>query len=409
MNEERELRDRLEDLEVPPSRVEMDELLDAGRRREVRRKAGRAAAGAVLAVGVLMGAPTVLAGAFDNATLDVAPSASASTELTPDLTPTHAVPGRDTPVAAITCRVAELPVPNGLQDIEVTAVDPTGTYILGHAYAHGGYQPILWTGGKAEVLAIPGKSVQLTDVNAAGQVVGMIEIDNEDHPFRWADGAYQMLALPAGNWHAYPQPEINASGDVVLNVEPRGNSGGTDSFAIIWANGSTKAKKLPLPKGGNAHDLNDDGTVIGSIYKNGSADAGYVWDQQGRGHKLKNEAGQTNAAYKTRGDWVTGGLWPAMEPALWNTRTGQLIHLPTPAGADPPPAQDGVGPGIAVNSAGWVVAGPYVLLADGPLKLPVAKGLTPIATAVSDTGLVVGRGDTAGNKSAGPLTWQCST
>ncbi|MEU4239847.1 hypothetical protein [Actinoplanes sp. NPDC026619] len=403
MNEERELRDRLDGLDVPPSRVDLNDLLTAGRKRESRRRTTRAAGGAVLAIGVLLGVPPMLTGAFHDAMFNVGPSASTSASPAP----ASAAPKKSVPATAIACEMAKLPVPKGAKEIEVTAVDPTGKYILGHSYSKGGYHPILWTGGKAEVLDIPGKSVQLTDVNAAGQVVGMIDIDNEDYPFLWQNGSYQMLSLPAGKWHAYPQPQINAGGEVVLNVEPRGNSGGKDSFAILWKAGSTKATKLPLPAGGNAYDLNDDGTLIGSIYIDGSADAGYVWDQQGRGHQLKTEPGQTTAAYHSQGDWATGGLWPAMEPALWNLRTGALTHLKTPAGADLPPALDGVGPGEAVNALGWIVAGGYVLLADGPLKLPTAKGLTATATAVADNGLVVGMARTSLNTYAGPLTWQC--
>jgi hypothetical protein len=412
VNEERELRDRLEDLEVPPTRVEVDDLLNAGRKREGRRKAGRAAAGAVLAVGVLMGAPSVLAGAFDNATLDVAPSAStsASPSLTPSPARSKSALSRTTPASSIRCQVAELPVPKGAKEVEITAVDPTGTYILGHSYSKGGYHPILWTGGKAEVLDIPGKSVQLTDVNATGQVAGMIDIDNEDYPFLWQNGSYQMLDLPPGKWHAYPEPEINARGEVVMNVEPRGNSGGDGSFAVLWKSGSTKATKLPLPTGANALDINDDGTVVGAIYKHGEgADTGWVWDQKGHGKELKPDAGQDNsAAYHTQGDWAAGGLWPSMEPGLWNLRTGEVIHLKTPAGADLPPALDGVGAADGVNAPGWIVAGGYVLLADGPLTLPTAKGTTAFATAVSDNGLVVGMARGGDDKYTGPLAWQCA-
>jgi hypothetical protein len=303
--------------------------------------------------------------------------------------------------------VATLPVPQGMKEVEITAVDPTGTYIVGNAYAKGAYHPILWTGGKPAALDIPGKSVQVNDVNAAGVVAGMIDIDNEDYPFRWQNGSYQMLALPPGKWHAYPYPAMNASGDVVMNVEPRGNSGGEGSFAVIWKSGSTTATKVPLPKGANALDINDDGTLVGAVYAHGEgATGGWAWDQQGRGRELKPDAGETAAAYHTRGDWVTGGLWPSMEPGLWNLHTGELIHLKTPADADLAPAMDGIGAGDGVNSLGWVVAGGYVLLADGPLTLPVAKGQTAAATAVSDNGLIVGtaRNDT---DNLGPRAWQC--
>ncbi|GAA2630090.1 hypothetical protein [Paractinoplanes durhamensis] len=406
MNEERELRSRLEELDVPPSRVEMDEVLRAGRKRSARRTTTRAATGAAVAIGLLLGAPPVLSAAWNDVKVDVGPSTSVSPSVDPDL-PVDPTPTRSARTGPIACQMRTLPVPKGLSGVEITAVDPAGKYIVGNATTKQNFKPILWTGGKAQALSIPGKSVQLSDVNAAGQVVGMITIGNEDYPFRWQNGSYQMLKLPAGDWHAYPVPRINAGGEVVLNVEPKGNTGGKDSFAIVWTAGSTKATKVPLPKGANALDINDDGTLVGAIYEGEQGATGaWAWDQQGRGRELKPDAGETAAGYHTQGDWAAGGLWPSMEPGLWNLRTGKLTHLKTPPDADLAPAMDGVGAADAVNALGWVVSGGYVLLEDGPLKLPVPAGRTAWASAVADTGLVAG---TLKNDvyNLGVAVWQC--
>jgi len=398
VSQEQELRDRMDTLDVPPSRLDMESLLRDGRKRVTRRRTLRTVAGAVVAVAAMLVVPAVVvkqraAGPVPGTVVPGRPSVG----------PTH---------TTTTCAIRTLPVPAGLKDVGVTAIDPTGRYIVGNGSVGQNFRPVLWTDGKARALPVIAKSVQLTGVNSAGVVVGLAEDGPQtEYAFRYQNGVYTQLKPPAGDWHIYPEPSINAAGDIVINVEPDGNTGGKDSFAIIWKNGATTATKLPLPAGANLNDITDDGTLIGSIYRNGAAQAGYAWTQPGKGRKLTVPPGQEAAAYAGRGDWATGGVWPDEKPALWNTRTGKVVVLDTPKGAVTAPALKGLGPGEAVNAQGWVVAGGYVVRDGDPVVLAAPEGQQAMATAIADNGLVAGALDgknaDGSYRTIGPRTWQC--
>ncbi|HEX5598658.1 MAG TPA: hypothetical protein VFX61_21960 [Micromonosporaceae bacterium] len=382
MNDEQELRDRLEAVDVPPSRIELGVLVRAGRRRAARRRTVQAAGGTALAAAMLLAVPPILASAGAQPTVQAGAGPASA------------------PVAAAAsagpCRMTELPVPSGMRDARPFAVDPTGKYVVGNSLVGQDFRPILWTDGQPRALPVPGKSVQLADVNASGVAVGLVAdtTNGAEYVFRYESGAYTRLRTPPGNWHPYPAPAINAAGDVVINVQPRGNSGGKDSIVLLWKAGSTTAVKLPLPDGANVYDITDDGTIVGAMYEDGSAVAAYAWDQQGNGRKLELPAGEAAAAYAAQGNWATGGLWPSMSTALWNLQTGELTKLGTR------------GPGEAVNAYGWVVVDGAVLRDGAAVELAVPNGQTSRAWAVSDTGLVVGQALT-NDENLGPRVWRC--
>ncbi|MGY0004243.1 hypothetical protein [Micromonospora sp. I033] len=392
MNDEQELRDRLRAVEVPASRIEIDGLVRAGRRRAFRRRSVQGAGGVALATALLLTTPSILTTA--GARPDAAPAGAS-----PGATRSPEPAGTDSALTASAgpCRLSELPVPAGMRRVTATGVDPTGRYVIGNDVVGQDFRPVLWTDGKPQALPVPGKSVQVNAVNAAGVAVGLVEDGPREYVFRYEQGAYSRLRTPPGNWHVYPTPAINAAGDVVINAEPSGNSGGEDSIVLFWRAGSTEAVRLPLPDGANAYGITDDGTIVGAMYQDGRAKAAYAWDQQGRGRKLTAPAGQTGAGYAARGDWATGGLWPSTSAALWNLRTGAVTQLT----AD--------GPGQAVNASGWVVAAGTLLRDGTAVELRVPAGQTGRATAVSDTGLVVGHARTAGDDAQilGPRMWRC--
>ncbi|MEU4370830.1 hypothetical protein [Micromonospora chersina] len=389
MNDEQELRDRLRAIEVPASRIEIDGLVRAGRRRAFRRRSVAGAGGVALATALLLTAPSVLTTA--GARPDAAP-------VGPPPVATGPTGGGTTAAASpAPCQPSELPVPPGMRNVTAAGVDPSGRYVVGNDVVGQDFRPVLWTDGKPQALPVPGRSVEVTAVNAAGVAVGLVQDGRQEYVFRYQHGASTRLRTPPGNWHVYPRPAINAAGDVVINAEPSGNSGGEDSVVLLWRAGATQAVRLPLPDGANAFDITDDGTVVGALYRDGVASAAYAWDQQGRGRKLAAPAGETAAGYAAQGDWATGGLWPSRSAALWNLRTGALTRLTTD------------GPGDAVNASGWVVAA-GVLLRDGAaVELRVPGGRTGLAVAVSDTGLVVGLARPGGDgaENAGPLVWRC--
>jgi hypothetical protein len=399
MNEE-QLRNRLEAVDVPPSRLDMDVLVRAGRRRAFRRRSAQAAGGMALVTGVLLAVPSILTNTGLPPAVQAGPGAVATSTPAPAGTPER-------------CRMTELPVPSGMTEVTATAVDPTGRYVIGHEIVGQDFRPVLWTDGRPKALPMPTKSVELSAVNASGVVVGLAGGPRQEYVFRYENGTYTRLRPPAGSWHVYPTPAINAAGDIIINAEPSGNIEGKGSIILLWKAGAKTAVRLPAPTEANAHDITDDGTIVGATYKNGTARTPYAWDQQGNGRKLQVPAGQTGAIYAAAGDWATGGLWPAMVPALWNLRTGEVTKLAEAAG----PQQEqgaatrkGQGPGTAVNASGWVVAGGAVVRDGVAVDLAVPKGQSSIATDVSDTGLVVGQAITGGpddDENHGPRVWRC--
>ncbi|WP_127542587.1 hypothetical protein [Actinoplanes sp. OR16] len=399
MSDERRLRDGLEAIAVPASGVRVEALLPAARKQKFRRNAARATAGAAVAVGVLVAVPVVL----------LRPTAATPAPVLPAQRPSSS------PSPSVTaCRMVKLPLPEGLGDAGPEAVDPTGTYIVGNGTEGQDFRPVLWTRGKASALPVNADSVQATAVNSSGVVVGLATRNNRDTVFRFAGGAYTELKLPAGEWHPYPEPAINAAGDVVINAEPQGNSGGEGVIALLWPAGSTDAVRLPLPEGAHVVDILDDGRMAGGIYKDGTAREPWVWDRQGKGQKLTVPAGRNATAYSISGDWVTGGVWEPGNAALWNLRTGKLTQT-----------TGDQNPGQAVNASGWVIDGNGRLIRDGKASRLPAGGGRKVAyvSDVSDTGLVVGHvteeqteaeeqdildgGGQLERQPQFPATWQC--
>jgi hypothetical protein len=389
-NDEQELITRLAAVESPPTRLAVDDVVRAGRKRSFRRRAASTAGTLALAVSVLA-IPVALKGAGAHPQQQTGAAASPSA-VSPSAVSSSAS------VAA--CRMTALAVPAGLKDVGAVGVDPTGRYVIGHAMSGQNFIPILWTDGQPQVLPVHGRSVELSSVNAQGVVVGIVTdaVLKEEYVFRYAGGAVTKLKTPRGHWHPYPVPAVNAVGDVIVNVEPSGNSGGEGSIVLLWKAGSTTAQTLPLPKGANAFTITDEGTIVGGTYVDGLGKDAYVWALQGTGRKLTTPAGQSSLAYDSRGDWVTGGYWPSQSIAVWNLRTGEVTTIPD------------VGPGQKVNSSGWVLASGKVFRNGAQVPLPVADGHKSSASGVSDSGLIVGV-ETAVTSQAdvnlGPRTWQC--
>ncbi len=385
-DDEQELRNRLEAITPPPTRLELDGLVEAGRRRAFRRRSWQAAGGVALATAALVAVPTVVIG-----------SRSRPEPVAPTLAAAPSSAGKP---SAPTCQGTNLRVPSGHQAVSATGVDPSGRYIIGQSFSGQNFQPILWTDRTPKALPMIAKSMELSTVNAKGVVAGLGTDDaNRDFVFRYENGRYTRMGTPPGDWHVYPVPEMNAAGDIVINAEPRGNSGGKGSIALFWKAGTKTAVTLPLPEEANVHDITDDGTIVGGTYQDGVGQDAYVWDQTGKGRKLKTPAGTASLAYAAQGNWVTGGYWTGQqdaEPVAWNLATGRVTKLPRG------------GPGDMVNGDGWVVALGMVFVNGKQLALPAPKGQQGGAQAVSDTGLVVGSTQEKDvSDTLRPRVWQC--
>jgi hypothetical protein len=371
MSDEQRLRDGLEAIAVPPGRVRVETVLPAARRRAFRRTAARATAGAALAVGVLVAVPAVL----------LRPSAA-----TPPPAPVLPAerPSVSAKPSAVACRMTELPAPAGVKRAGPEAVDPTGRYIVGNGTEGQDFRPVLWTDGRPAALPVIADSVQATAVSSAGVVVGLLTRDNRDTVFKYENGEYIELRLPKGEWYPYPEPAINARGDVIINAEPRANIEGKGVIALLWPAGATSSTppvQLPLPEGAHVREILDDGRMAGGIYRDGMGAEAWVWDRQGKGQRLKVPAGRKGTAYAISGDWVTGGIWEPGSAALWNLRTGKLVQT-----------EGDQNPGQSVNASGWVVDSVGQLIRDGKATRMPVSGEKEVAyvSDVSDTGLAVG-------------------
>jgi hypothetical protein len=388
MNLEDNLRDRLESVETPPTRVDVDMLVVAGRRRAFRRRSAEAAGGIALVAAVLLTVPWVL-----NAT-----------DADPVIPPGETV-APTTPPPATTrtnrCPMQALPVPAEMnRDTMVSAVDPTGRYITGNDVVG---RAVLWTDGQPRLLSANEQAVEADAVNSSGVVAGYVTEGTRQYTFRYHDGTLTRLDSPPGDWRFQPEPAINAAGDIVVNAVPRGDSGGEGGIVVLWKAGATTATRLPLPAGAEVFDISDDGRLFGNLPRDGAATEAYVWDQRGGGRKLPRPAGVTAAwADAVAGDWVAGLLWRGKNAstALWNLRTGAVTDLKTSE------------VGHSVNTLGWVVNALGDLLRDGadPV-LEVPDGQSGKARDVSDTGLVVGQAFVEVRNSIGdnlgPRVWRC--
>ncbi|MBL7260475.1 hypothetical protein [Paractinoplanes lichenicola] len=385
MNEdEQQLREGLEAIAAPPSRLEAETLLEAGRRRVFRRRGWQAAGGVALATtGVVVAVPMVMREPAPPAVITVASPPSSSA-----------------PAVQRGCTATALKLPPGAKDASADGVDPTGRYIFGHDSVGQDFRPILWTDGVPKRLPQQEKSVQLTTVNSRGVVAGLATEGNKEYVFRYENGRYTRMKTPPGRWHVYPWPLMNTAGDIVINAEPEGNSGGKDSISLFWAAGTSTAVKLPLPTEANVYDITDDGTIVGGTYLDGVGQYAYAWDRTGKGRKLAVPAGAKTLAYAAEGDWATGGIWrgkDAAKAALWNLKTGAVTEL------------DGEGPGDSVNGDSWVVTTQQVFRNGKPLGLAAPNGQEVFPRGVSNTGLVVGHSRVP-NTNGGPSTpriWQC--
>ncbi|WP_306211727.1 hypothetical protein [Actinoplanes sp. RD1] len=374
---EDELRERFGTVATPPSRLRVDELVAGGRRTARRRRALQAAGGAALAVGVLVAVPSFVWGG------------------------TRAAPVAGTG-AVVRCEAAKLPVPAGLTQVELQAVDPGGRYVIGNDVRVstgttdagkpdriGTSQPVLWTDGSPTALPKGGKkSVYAAGVNASGTVIAMGGDDTAwDTVLRYTAGVPTELRLPAGDWSVRMFPSINAAGDVVATVGPVGSVvvGGT---VLLWKAGSTEPTRLPLPAGAQSRRLGDDGRIFGFMSDGASS---WAWDQRGTGTRLDAPAGQTATLSTARGDYATGTLSPSGEVGRWNVRTGEFRRIPINAPVD------------SVNGQGWLIIDSAVYRTDADVELAAVDGVAGSARDLSDTGAVVG---TAGTNV--PVRWTCA-
>lgn len=382
--QERELRERLETIDVPPVRLMVQDLVGSGRRRVRRRRTLQAVGAVAVATVVLLALPSVLFGRGGGRVPSVA-------------------------VSTGQCPVRVLPLPPGADSVSADAVDPSGRYIVGNEDAGSagpgnGFEkmrPVLWTDGHPRVLPLITKTARATAVNAKGVVVALAAVGGTqdwDAILRYTDTRPTRLTPPPGEWVFTGNVKINTAGDILVSAASRTDQRVPGRGAVfLWTAGSTTGITVPLPVGAAGFDLTDDGTIVGDILSDhGRKVSAYAWDRKGNGRKLAVPAGQNSEAFAARGQWATGNLRPSGVAARWNLRTGGLTVL-----------DDVHEMANAINVDGWIVAGAGVYRDDAPVHLaPVGKD-TGYPIAIADNGTVVGSLQQAPGRTQTPLVWSC--
>jgi hypothetical protein len=386
-----------------PSGVDITRAIAEGRRRRVRR-ASAVAGIALLATVAMVAVPIALwRHPAEN------PAVAAATTETPSAAPTSSAPvvlpagptGGGQAQAPTACTVHRLPTPKGVTMGLVAHGDPTGRYLVGRVYPRSndlnGVTPVIWADGKVISVPMPGEDADLWGINASGHAVGSSFMPNGDQgsietAWLYRDG--QLIQLHGSYADARA---INAAG-VIVGQDRR--------TPVVWR--SPDADPTPLTtESGEAYGIDHDGTIVGSLWVNGS-DRPVVWYPDGSQHDLLMPDGFTQGrAFSVQSGWATGwGQGSGGTVGMrWNVRTGEVTAFP------------GLDIAEYASAEGWVVGsapdGHAAYGSEaGTFKLPpVAEPVEiDIAMTVSADGKTVGGQSTLTDKDRTivAVVWRCS-
>ncbi|MEU6250873.1 hypothetical protein [Glycomyces sp. NPDC047010] len=233
------------------------------------------------------------------------------------------------------CVRTALPIPEGLVSTGVSGMSDDGSVIayyalpLDQSWPDGlGAFPRLYSDGEVTDVPMPGDHPRLYDANSAAEAAGYATGSNgRDVPYLWSGG--ELTALPAGEDGGRAMG-INEGGDVA-GLRQTFDGG----VPVVWPADGSDPVELPLPEGaksGVAHDIGDDGFVVGAYYdENGTATA-YSWTADGEGAALPVPEGVEGVfaiATDLNGDWASGQLWVSGEGekaagVRWNLAEGTV-------------------------------------------------------------------------------------
>jgi probable HAF family extracellular repeat protein len=265
-------------------------------------------------------------------------------------------------------------------------------------------QAVLWQNGTiTDIPTLGGDccSIQVYDINSAGQVVGYGDEDDRFHAFLWENGTMTRLG-DLGARHSFAFA-INSAGQVVGELV----SGDDEASAFIWENGVT----TDLSGGGEegstsrfeiARDINSSGELVGS-----AGDRGVIW-QKGVITDLGTLGGQRSVPYgiNSAGHVVGTSRTSAGEEHAFLWKEGAMTDLGTLSG-DYSMAE-------AINDAGQVVG--YSKTSDGKTHafvwqdgvmtdLGTLGGDISYAYDINSAGLVVGATASVPGAALRPTLW----
>jgi hypothetical protein len=403
---ERILGESLSTMDIPPSTLDVSDLVRLGRRRVRRRR--HATTGMVAALTLVAVAAPVGLVQWHNR---VSPTASTPVSAEPD----SSAPSTPTAVAApCTATTVTLPKSGKAYTADIGAMDPSGRYLV--SGPHTSTAPILWDNLHPRYLAAPGPAAAAIAVNAAGTVVGTTTGSKElSSGWIYRDGEIRYLPAPAGYPLLVAPVDINAAGDVVGIGQSKAAQ---NIVPVLWpAEATAKVHPLTLPDSAPAGVIDvaigDDGTVAATLVGK-IASIPYRWLADGTGQELAIPNGAQGGMVKAiRGTWAFGSVYldantAGREPRTTADPDQKFGYFPTPARWDLRTGEvkllDQAVRGIAVtgNAAGDMVV--QVIRGDGtadvlyrggrPVTLETAtsSGVAQPA-AVSDSGRLVAGND----------------
>jgi hypothetical protein len=340
---------------LPPSRVDLERVVQVGRRR--RRIRGLVGVGTVgVAVTTVVVLVAVLVG-----------------PLTPVPRPKPDLPlTNPSPSGTTACRVERLTSP--WPDLTNLVMDPTGRYLAGYVdHPNGGQRhAVLWTAGRFTELTVPVPAPTPVAVNAHGMVAGLSTRNGVTSGWLLHDGRFVELHAPAGATNVFLHG-MNANGDVVGEAEFADGR----SVAAVWWFGSTKATMLSGTGAGGAFAIDDEGTAYGTL---GDGDQPIFWPKGQAAQRLADpDGGPGGKIFSVAGHWAIGvgsadpngsARW-----VVWNLTTRSSRWT----------ASLGLAEVYGVNAQGWL-AGTTETVGSGKPQRPAVRrnGTTQLLPALSD-------------------------
>lgn len=324
----RVVRRVLTDAPVPPTKVDVGAVLQAGRRSERRRRRLTVALAAVAVLAIGAGSAAVLGRGDHDRSM---PVTGRSPELlpAPTVVPVTVTLSKD----PVQCTAEQFPAPKEAYFPRVEVADPTGRFLAGTSAVLNWRTEkmrtylVLWDRGKPTLYNLSrAYEARVTAVNSAGIAVGTRWDGNARPDAAWVlrDGQVRNLTLPPGYRHVTPLA-VNERGDILGQTEDVPGRG--SGVPVVWPAGSDGPPRV-VGKPGFVQVVGwtADGTIVG--FETGSLLR--LWRADGSSAMSSTPAGwQLNSWTSVRGDWVAGFVpGPNIRkplPAAWNLRTGQVF------------------------------------------------------------------------------------
>ncbi|MFY1675211.1 twin-arginine translocation signal domain-containing protein [Plantactinospora sp. WMMB334] len=280
------------------------------------------------------------------------------------------------------CTMRTLPVPADTYRSDVTAMDPSGRFVLGSAIvrqATDTHPVLLWDRGRLTSFDPPVPGGSPVDVNRHGVAVGNGPRDVLSPPWRYRAGRGELLPVldPADDTTVVA---VNSGGDIVgMGLTPTNRR-----YGLLWPAGrpgTVRVIDTPSPYS-TITGLTDDGTVVGRT--DGIETTSWLRTPAGVLRPLTGPDGEAWVTVRAAsGRWAVGqGLQGGANAGLrWNLRTGRYTVLDPQLGYDQ----------TDVNGRGTVLGGSLIQRGDTVLTLPSpAPDHVVGGRAIADNGTVAG-------------------